>query len=88
MVEVVVSQFMGMRQLSGRDSDQGRNSSSAFVVALGSSVNRCQVLEGLETDLLGRLADADGCGTCLGSPRSDAEQAVLTSEDKRLDEQL
>jgi len=29
-----------MRQLSGRDSDQGRNSSRAFVVALGSSVNR------------------------------------------------
>ena len=35
--------------------------------------------------LLGRLDDAVGCGTCLGSPRSDAEQEVLPSDDKRLD---
>ena len=41
MVEVAVGHFLlEMRQLSGRDSDQGRNSSRAFVVALGSSVNR------------------------------------------------
>lgn len=40
MVEVAVGHLLSMRQLSGRDCDQGKNSSRSLVVALGSSVNR------------------------------------------------
>ena len=73
-----------MRQLSAEIHDREELVKS-LRGCIGGSVVGMSGTRRAETVLLGRLDDAVGCGTCLGSPRSDAEQEVLPSDDKRLD---